>query len=448
MKSIQSRLLMTLLVSFVLVWSFMSVWLLLDLQNQLKQTLDQRLAASARMVAGLVVQLPAQQLSERPQPDAVGSTPQFQAAMLDGVACQVRRSDGELLLQTNSDMALVFENPTPGFSEREVDGINWRLFTYMQDDIMITTADRIQERQALNRGVLTAVAGPVLIALIAMLYATWWGIRVGLRPLHRLRHTLAQRDAKDLTPIELPMPHELAPLQHSLNQLLQRINELLAREKRFTSDAAHELRTPLTAIKTNVQLAQRLEPEDAKKVLREAEASISRMQRILEQLMLLARLDVDAELEIATPVQAGVVIAEALADISDLERVQIEGDTQVKLAVDASLLAMALRNLIDNALAYSSQEVMVCVTQRDQLVEMSVRDFGPGLNYQEKQQALDRFWRGGNGQGSGLGLSIVQQICHRLDADLKLSDANPGLRVALTCSSSPNKPFTCSKDRI
>ena len=429
MKSIQSRLLMTLLVSFVVLWSLMSVWLLMDLQQQLKQTLDQRLAASARMVAGLVAQMPAQQLAaaEAPSAAVIPSDP----AWLDGVACQVRRADGELLLQTNADMEPVFTDTKPGFSEREVGDIRWRLFTYVQDDIVITTADRIQEREALYRGVLTAVAGPVFIALLGMLYATWWGIRSGLQPLHRLRQTLQQRQADDLTPLALPMPYELAPLQQSLNQLFGRINNLISREKRFTSDAAHELRTPLTAIKTNVQLAQRLEPEEAQAMLRNAESSISRMQRIIEQLMLLARLDAGSETQARKPTAAGGVIAEALADITDLGRVHIQGDTQLSISADPNLLAMALRNVIDNALTHSSGDVIVELSHVSGRVMFNVIDTGAGLTDSEKELAFNRFWRAGTGDGSGLGLSITNQICEQLGASLSLHDANPGLRVEI-----------------
>lgn len=442
MKSIQSRLLITLLVSFVVLWSLMSLWLLLDLQHQLKQTLDQRLAASARMVAGLVIQLPAQHLSEQylsTQHLPGTETPERERLLLgtdwpDGVACQVRQQDGELLLQTNTDMEPVFADTPPGFSEREVSNTRWRLFTYVQDDIVITTADRIQEREALYRGVLTAVAWPVFIALIGMLYATWWGIRSGLKPLHRLRQTLQQRSADDLTPIALPMPHELAPLQQSLNQLLSRVSQLLTREKRFTSDAAHELRTPLTAIKANVQLAQRLEPAEAKVVLFTAENSISRMHRIIEQLMLLSRLDAGFAQQQAKPTDASVIIAEALSDVDNLQRVQIQGDTRLRISADPSLLAMAMRNIIDNALAYSTEEVIVMLQQQSDLVVFSVRDKGPGLTDAEKNLAFNRFWRAGQGQGSGLGLSITKQICEQLGVTLELHDAEPGLQVNILCA--------------
>ena len=441
MKSIQSRLLVTLLVSFVVLWSLMSVWLLLDLQHQLKQTLDQRLAASARMVAGLVAQLPAQHLSE--QYPSTQHTPTSNLAQREkllartdwpeGVACQVRQRNGELLLQTNTDMEPLFADTPPGFSEREVEDTRWRLFTYVQDDIVITTADRIQEREALYRGVLTAVAGPVLIALIGMLYATWWGIRRGLKPLHRLRETLQRRQAEDLTPIELAMPYELAPLQQSLNQLLSRVSQLLTREKRFTSDAAHELRTPLTSIKANVQLAQRLEPAEAKAVLSTAESGISRMQRIVEQLMLLSRLDAGFTEQPAKPTEMGAIIAEALSDVEDLERVQVQGETRLRVSVDPTLLAMALRNIIDNALAYSSADVTVMLQRQSDLLVLSVSDKGPGLTADEKALAFNRFWRSGQGQGSGLGLSITKQICEQLGVTLELDDAAPGLEVNLYC---------------
>lgn len=404
----------------------MSAWLLIDLQSQLKHTLDQRLAASARMVASLVAQLPAEQFDGMDSQSLMNSPIE-----LDGVACQVRRRDGDLLLQTSADLNPVFSSAEPGYSEAMVEGVRWRLFTYTQDDIVITTADRIAEREGLYRGVLTAVAGPVLLALLAMLYATWWGIRVGLKPLQRLREALSKRDANDLTPIQLPLPHELQPLLHSVNQLLQRVDDLVVREKRFTSDAAHELRTPLTAIKTNVQLAQRLSAEQGSAVLAEAEASIGRMQRITEQLMLLAQLDAEHSNSQLQSVSLMAVVSEALADVVAIERIEVEGDTQVSVLAQPSLLEMVIRNLVDNGLRYSDGDVHIRIAKHANTVTLQVRDFGPGLNDQQKVRAMERFWRAGQGDGSGLGLSIVRQACDHQAIEVELEDADPGLCVVL-----------------
>lgn len=444
MKSIQSRLLLTLLLSFVTVWSAMSTWLLIDLQGQLKRTLDQRLAASARMVAGLIEQVPEQLPAQLPaQTGTLLSSQSHADSWLDGVACQVRRRDGQLLLQTNIDLEPVFVDAAPGFSETTVQGVDWRLFTYVQGDIVITTADRIQERQLLYKGVLTAVGGPVLIALIAMLYATWWGTRRGLRPLYQLREVLAARSAKDLSPVTLQMPIELQPLQRSLNQLLERIERLIAREKRFTSDAAHELRTPLTAIKTNVQLAQRLPPEQASDVLQDAESSISRMQRMTEQLLVLARLDAEQGVTQRRDILIQDLVSDAVMDIDSLTRLDIRGDLRVVVKTAPELLSIALRNLIENALNYSTGnvevEVSVAHTAHAKMVTFSVVDTGSGLSDSEKTLARSRFWRGGQGQGSGLGLSITQQICVHLGATLELHDAAPGLIARIKLPIAPNQ---------
>lgn len=436
MKSIQSRLLVTLLVSFVLLWSAVSTWLLVDLQGQLRNTLDQRLASSARMVAGLLEQIPEAQLQ------SANLHNQFiipQQPVLEGVACQVRLQSGELLLRTRDGMDVLLDSPEPGFEVRNFEGENWRLFTYQHGELIITTADQVAGREALYRSVLTAVAGPVLIALIGMLLATWWGIRRGLRPLYQLGQALQQRRADQLEPLELPVPLEIAPLQLSLNSLLERVRTLLAKEQRFTSDAAHELRTPLTAIKTNVQLAQRLDPINAREVLSDAEESVSRMQQIIEQLLTLARLDADSATNRSVPgvCKAETVIAKALADLDGLERLLVKGDMHLYLSGDADLLAIAVRNLLDNALAYSKGAVELNVYIQGTQTFLCVRDYGPGLSDRNKALALERFWRGDNKgvnkatAGSGLGLAITQQVCRQTGMQLKFIDASPGLSACL-----------------
>ncbi|RUO28971.1 two-component sensor histidine kinase [Aliidiomarina sedimenti] len=429
--SIQGRLLISLLGSFVLVWSVVSVWLLLDLQTQMRHTLDQRLAATARVVAGVLDQLPEGALNDSQL------TTNYLTSPLDGVACQVRWQSGELVLRTADDMASLLDTPQSGFSQRNFEGTQWRLFTLEHRGMVITTADRMSERDALYQGVLIVVAGPVLIALIGMLLATWWGIKRGLKPLLSMGQALKQRRPEALEPIQLALPQEIEPVLSSLNQLLERVATLVRREQRFTADAAHELRTPLTAIKTNLQLATRLPQAERNEVLLEANAAVERMQQVIDQLLVLARLDADEMAFNQTSSSAGEVIELAIADIDDLSRLEIAGDLSLRFPLDSATAAMALRNLIDNALSYAVNEqvsspVEVRAIECGDCHCLVVRDYGPGMKARDMAQATERFWRANHTQqGSGLGLAIVEQICAGSNGQLVIEAANPGLQVRL-----------------
>ena len=269
--SLRWRLLLTLGLSFAALWVLVAVWLYSDLRDQVRDTLDQRLAASARMVAGLVAQLPESAWQNTGEP--VLSVPSSA-----GVACQINAPSGRVLMRTHGEFDDGLDSPRPGFTDRDIDGERWRLFTYVQNGVHITTADRLVERSALQRNVIAVAAVPFVVALLGSLVVLWFGIRRGLRPLERLRDELSRRAPDALIPIEIDnAPTELRPAVDTLNQLLVRTGETLAREQRFTSDAAHELRTPLTAIKTHVQLAKRLDGDKAYAALAQAEAGIARV---------------------------------------------------------------------------------------------------------------------------------------------------------------------------
>lgn len=434
--SIQRRLWLSLLGSFLMLWSVAAVWLLQDLQAQMKHTLDQRLAASARLVAGVLDQLPQDALTNRQL------NPSSLVNNLDGVACQVRWQNGELLLRTADNMDGLLQAPQLGFSERRFEGVDWRLYTIEHGDLVITTADRMSERDALYQGILVAVAGPVLIALLGMLAAIWWSIKRGLQPLVTIGHTLRQRQPEVLTPIQMDLPQEIEPLLSSLNQLLERIAGLVEREQRFTSDAAHELRTPLTAIKTNLQLARQLDSQlstaERNEVLHEANAAASRMQQVIEQLLTLARLDAAApEAAAQTVALATDIIEQALADFDELSQLQICGDLSLQFPLDKAIAAVALRNLIDNAFSHGGQQqqqarVDIAAVRCGDSHCLSVRDYGTGLPSEHIKQVTERFWRANHSkQGSGLGLAIVEQVCKQTGGKFELRAAQPGLEARL-----------------
>lgn len=412
--TLRSRLLLILGLSLTVLWSAASVWMLIDLRHEFRSALDERLAASARMVAGLVVQLPQTSLPTEAPPRRV-----VDLLAQDGVACEVRLLRGGVLARThNSPTDLGFTGS--GYSTRTIQGVNWRSYTLEQDGIRITTADRLDRRTALLQDIVVAAAVPFLIAMAGSLMALWLGVRHGLAPLVPIRKALAERDPTALHRLpDTQVPGELRPLVATINSLLDRIQRAMERERRFTGDAAHELRTPLTAVKTHIQVARLANGGSVTATaLVHAEEGVLRLQHTIEQLLMLARVDgaqsFDDDDEASATEIAGMAIQQLPAD--QRGRVSLCTPSALRKPLAPTVLAVtAVRNIIDNALRYSPADIGVVLTlsESDGKVLFTVDDEGPGMSESDRALALQRFWRKGRGHGSGLGLSIVAAIAER-----------------------------------
>ncbi|HWI83714.1 ATP-binding protein [Ramlibacter sp.] len=438
MKSLRRRLLVIIGGSLLVLWSLVAAWMLADLRSELRAALDDRLAASARMVAGLTLQFP-----QSPAPAANAAQPLMDVVGRDGVACEVSLLRGEVsrhtIARTASSPGLA--DVPSGYSTRVFGGKVWRTYVLQQGNIRVATADRVDMRELLLRDVALAAGVPFAVALSGSLLMLWFGIGGGLAPLERVRKLLEQRRPEDNTPLaRMAVPRELAPLVGTITHLLERVRGAIARERRFTDDAAHELRTPLTAIKTHLQVLRLAAgpcplPQPAQEALSSADDGVLRMERTLEQLLQLARLEGPDGFGAAMACDAGDAAREAIRDAEAAHgrpgQVRLEQPhAPLAVAAPCGLLAAALRNLLDNALRASP--MASSVTLRAELgaserVVFSVLDRGPGLTRDECAQAVQRFWRRSPaGRGSGLGLSIVATIAERCGGTLALRPRDGG----------------------
>ena len=425
--TLRARLLLILGISLSILWSAASAWMLIDLRHEFRSALDERLAASARMVAGLVVQLPQATLSAPSSPRRV-----VDLLAQDGVACEVRLLGGGVLARThNSPADLGFTNA--GYSTRTIQGMRWRSYTIEQDGMHITTADRVDRRTALLQDIIVAASVPFLIAMAGSLLALWLGVQHGLAPLASIRTALAERDPTALQRLpDTQVPGELRPLVSTINSLLDRIQRAMERERRFTGDAAHELRTPLTAVKTHIQVARLANGgSETATALAHAEEGVLRLQGTIEQLLMLTRVDgaqsFDGEDEASASDIAGMA----------MDRIPVKQRSRITLrnlggickpAVPTVLAVTAVRNIIDNALRYSPPErsIILTLSESNGQVIFAVDDEGPGMSETDCVKALERFWRKGRGYGSGLGLSIVAAITERYGGDFVLRSRPEG----------------------
>ncbi|HEY9327765.1 MAG TPA: HAMP domain-containing sensor histidine kinase [Streptomyces sp.] len=281
-------------------------------------------------------------------------------------------------------------------------------------------------------------------AVLALLgLAGWFAVRGGLRPLRRIESTAAAIASGDLSRRvpQLAAPRtEIGRLSTSLNGMLDRIEagnaaraETEQRMRRFIADVSHELRTPLAGIKGFTELYRMGGmPERA-----DVDASMSRIEReagrligLVEELLLLARLDEDADaaqtLQV-TPMDLRTLAADALHDLRALDPtrpVTLTGPGGGPVAAapvlgDEARLHQVTSNLVGNAVAHTpaGTPVRIGVGTRDGLAVLEFRDEGPGMTEDQAERAFDRFYRADKararaqaGGGAGLGLAIVDSL--------------------------------------
>jgi two-component system sensor histidine kinase QseC len=226
--------------------------------------------------------------------------------------------------------------------------------------------------------------------------------------------------------------------------VLSRLRHSIERERAFTADAAHELKTPLAAIKVQAQVAL-AEPDAALRQLamQRVVQGVDRSARLAEQLLLLARLDVQEKMS-AEPLMPAAIAKDALlanernAQQKDI-RVTLAGDLRAKIIAEPVLIGILLDNLLDNAVKYGDTggRIEVDVRHAHDRVQLTVRDDGPGVAQDDLGAHLtNRFFRATDTQasGSGLGLSILARIAEHFDARLHLGVGIGGRGLAVQLS--------------
>ena len=426
-------------ISLMVLWGAAAAWMMQGMRANLDQTLDGRLAMSARMVAGLLAGA-----ALDPNSSPANLTDAVRISGEEGIACEIRALRGEVLASTGSTPSSDFATLPTGYSTQAVQGEQWRIYILHDNGYQITTADRIDERNILIDELLRAAGVPFLIALLGGLAALWVGIGRGLTPLKTLREQLRAKEADDTTPIAVDhSPTELRPVLDAMNGLLGRLAQALSSQRAFTDAAAHELRTPLTVIDTHLQIVRLSDGEEAQASLSGAEEGVRRLRRTLDQMMTLARTDAVTDKGDACPSVLDVVESVfSLVGESERSRLSltVEG-TDAGTPVPRSMLEAAVRNLVDNAIRYSPDdtaiEINIAFHRGAQHCVLAVADRGPGLSPEQAAQIGRRFWRGDQGRqrkdGAGLGISIVRAIAERFGGTLTLrSRAGGGLIAELT----------------
>ena len=310
-----------------------------------------------------------------------------------------------------------------GFSVAHIDGQEFRVFS-LATELDAATIHVAQPRRASTRCGAPWVARllvPGAALMIALVLVVAWTVRKITRPL--VRYAAALDDlvvATDTSVDGSGLPLELQSVSRAIDRLLGKVRESLVHERTLTADAAHELRNPLAAMRLQAQIARRSKHRaEADRALAELLTATDRAARMVDSILALARLDArngvsigDGDVQMGHLVQVIVSEFTATAELRGIRITTTIDDSIVPGDEDA--LAIALRNLLNNALRFARTGVAVDVAHDQEHVTVTVRDDGPGFTEESKRRAFHRFFRGleegRTSDGAGLGLALVLRV--------------------------------------
>jgi signal transduction histidine kinase len=305
---------------------------------------------------------------------------------------------------------------------------------------VLVAVSSTEAARSLRVVVLVLVVGvPLLIA--AFTFVCWFLVGAALRPVAALRRG-AEAITEAGTGSRLPVPatrDEVALLADTLNDMLDRLAAGGARQRAFVADAAHELRSPLTSIRTQLEVA-RAHPKEADwdETSDGALADLERLSRLVDDLLLLARLDDDRRpVRRRGPVDLRALAAAAATRPGRRVDVRVIGSRDpVPTPADEDAIVRVMENLLSNAERYARSCVAVEVGATARWAVLTVSDDGPGIPAADRARVFERFARldasrSQDSGGSGLGLAIVRQLVQSSGGSVHLEDAEPGLRAVV-----------------
>ena len=434
--SLQYRLALLVLGMLVAVWTATAAIVWFDARHEVEEILDSHLAQAAAFVV-------AQYQHDRPAGDVQVDMPSLHRYAYK-TTIQVFQNGRLVLRSANAPTTpLVADRSATGFQPGLIDNARWRVFAVNEPatGLQVYVGEQEKSRNAILWAVLRSTLWPLVLALPLLVLAVWWAVHRGLRPLRGLGRALRERRPDALNRVQVNgAPSEMVPMVDALNTLFQRIETLLESERRFTADAAHELRTPIAAIRAHAQVALQ-ESDDTlrRQALRHTIDGCDRATRLAQQLLTLSRLEAHAvldEKQVDLQALARRELAEAAPRaIEKRQALELQDGPPCPVHGDEALLAVLVRNLVDNAIRYSppGARILVHLAQDAAQTRLSVEDSGPGLAAHDMARLGERFFRplGTTESGSGLGWSIVRRIAaaHHMALKVERSTRLGGLAI-------------------
>lgn len=447
--TLQRRLIVAVLLAAPFAWLITiagTYWRASHEINELYDTDMLRLAQQTLAISALIP--PSATLL--PTPAKTPSRSDAGDAGLGDLSVAIWRGAGAPLVLDPEAMQFPREGDREGFFESVVNGEPWRL-VYLSDasnQTRIAVGQRIGERNDLVVAYIAGQILPWLVGLPVLIALLIFAVRQAMRPVRDLSKQLEQRRPDDATPLSSSqVPGELKGLTDAMNGLLARVGTLIEQERRLTADAAHELRTPLAAVRAQWDVVQRTQDAAERRQAQESVTrGMERLDRLVSQLLTMARLDSANHADFGGAVDWRVVAEQAVGDclwIADRRDVDIAvewpetGVLPLPMAGDENALTIMLKNILDNAIRYGPRHSRVRLTFS--AADITVDDEGPGIAPDVLPRLGDRFLRaaGHEEAGSGLGVSIARRIAHNHGMNIRFAmreaaiDFEPGLRVTI-----------------
>jgi signal transduction histidine kinase len=400
----------------------------------LTDQLDETLAADAdRVVASM----------------ATGREPDLDVSADDDAVAQIVTSDGRVIFASTPTIEGTAIAPTPEGPEpvaRTIDGqrIMSRRFAADGRDLVVHVAAPLDDVRESVRALLVTLVFliPVVTALLATL--VWLLVGRTLRPVEQIRAQVAAIGLRELdrrVP-EPPGRDEIARLAGTMNEMLDRLDASNRQQQQFVADASHELRTPLARLRTEIEVAQGVSPNDDA-VLSSLLEEVENLQRLTDDLLVLARSDAGADDREGRPVDLDDVVLEEVRAVDargrDIDTRQVSA---AQVVGHRDQLRRVVANLLDNAVRHAADSVSLSLAETDRVVKLEVTDDGPGIPAGRRAEVFERFGRldesrtGGSG-GIGLGLAIAREVVERHGGTIVVDpDYEAGARFVVTLPSS------------
>lgn len=438
--SLRRRMLVILLSAFFLVWMLATGYTILNARHRIAEGVDNQLVQAANYLW----------LRAKRSHDEDEDIADAMRDMMRGLgrlqSLQFQIWEGETQLMRSPDAPEHRMSSRPGLSSGQLHDAHWRIF-YRVDaveglDVIVALEDDFSGDVA--KIIAFNTTWPILLALPFVGIAIFFGVNKGLAPLRQLEAQITQRSPTQMAPIDASsVPSEVKGIVTSLNALLERLEQAIESERRFTANASHELRTPLAAIDMQAQVALKAKNEEERdRALHQIGSSVNRATRLISQLLTLARLDPEYTEDLLKPTNLKEIVQHELASIAGEVHekgieIELEAPDRVMIMGDADSLSIMVRNLMDNAVRYSSAggKVTAVLHSDTDGTRLIVKDTGVGIPEGQRQKVFDRFYRmvGSASTGAGLGLSIVKRIVDVHEAQISLGERNnkKGLAVAI-----------------
>ncbi len=335
------------------------------------------------------------------------------------------------------------DNLPDGFHTLTIGKLSYRVFKLTlpnQNSIAISQPTVLRDEAAVTAAISAAL--PMLLLLPILIAAAYFLVRNAFKPIVLLSDEIHQRTAQDLMPFtNVAVPIEIRPLIAAINQLFHKVSLSVASQKRFIAYAAHELRSPLTALSLQSErLAATKMSDAAHERLFSLRKGIERISMLLEQLLSFAKSQkvIQHEESYISVHHTFVNILEDLMPLAEAKNINIgiQSKQDVTLKINESDLVSIIKNLVDNAIRYTPEggQIDLSVMSVADNVILEIEDSGYGIPEKERERVFDAFYRilGSESQGSGLGLSIIENILNRIGGSIMLLDSDhfpSGLKV-------------------